>query len=124
MKVIDAPYARLLGLRVEGTLVTMAEHDGVLGRRGFLHGGAIAGLLDHAAWIAIRGAVEDEVGITPIGTTIDYLRGGRLQTSYARGAVTRLGRRVAGVLVTAWQDDPERPIASATVKFVLERGQP
>ena len=51
----------------------------VLGRPGFLHGGAIGGLLEMAAIVALHDALEGEGGgeIKPINVTVDFMRGGR-----------------------------------------------
>jgi acyl-coenzyme A thioesterase PaaI-like protein len=54
-----------------------------------------------------------------INITIDYLRSGRTVDTFARGVITRHGRRVANVRVEAWQDDPERPIAIAYAHFLI-----
>ena len=39
----------------------------------------------------------------------------------AAGIVTRLGSRIANVESRAWQDEPDRPIASARMNFRLIR---
>ena len=121
------PYAELLGVSVERDadgapvlLLPFADH--VVGRPGFLHGGAIAGLLEVAALAALRHALGDEtVRIKPITVTVDYQRGGRNQATHAAAHVTRLGTRVANVEATAWQDDRDRPIASARLNCLLQR---
>jgi acyl-coenzyme A thioesterase PaaI-like protein len=50
---------------------------------------------------------------------VDYLRTGRAVDTYAKGTITKHGRRVANVRVDAWQDDRDRPIASAHAHFLL-----
>nr|WP_232473916.1 PaaI family thioesterase [Sphingomonas sp. MA1305] len=122
------PYARLLGVTVEtqddaAPLIVMPFGDDVLGRPGFLHGGAIAGLLEIAAIAALRHALAAEGGgrIKPIGVTVDYMRGGRDKPTFAQGIVSRLGTRVANVDATAWQDDPAKPIARARMNFLRMR---
>src|SRR3546814_11382216 len=74
----------------------MPFSDDVLGRPGFLHGGAIGGLLEMAAIVALHAALESEGGgrIKPINVTVDYMRGGREKETRAQGTVTRLGTRV------------------------------
>ena len=101
------PYAELLGLTVEpgedrAPLLVMPFGDDVLGRPGFLHGGAIGGLLEMAAIVALQQALEAEGGgrIKPINVTVDYMRGGREKPTRAQGIVTRLGTRVANVEAT------------------------
>ncbi len=124
---IVSPYADLLGLRFEADatghpIVTMDFADDLLGRPGFLHGGAIGGMLEMAAWVALRAALgEEDTVIKPINVTIDYMRGGRGRTTFAAGAVTRLGGRIANVTATAWQDDRDRPIAGARLNYLLKR---
>lgn len=121
------PYAQLLGLSVEPgeiapTLVMPFAID-VLGRPGFLHGGAIGGLLEMAAVGALKQALADEgaVRVKPINLTVDYMRGGRDKPTRARGTVTRLGTRVANVEAIAWQDEPDRPIAAARMNYLIVR---
>lgn len=121
------PYAELLGLSVEPggsapTYLMPFAHD-VVGRPGFLHGGALAGLLEMAAIGALKQALgeESEARIKPINVTVDYMRGGRDKLTRARGAVTRLGTRIANVEVTAWQDEADKPIAAARMNFLIQR---
>lgn len=120
------PYAQLLGLEVEPgetapTLVMPFAID-VVGRPGFLHGGAIGGLLEMAAVGALKQALAAEgVRVKPINITVDYMRGGRDKPTRARGTVTRLGTRVANVEAVAWQDEPDRPIAAARMNYLIVR---
>ncbi len=122
------PYARLLDLRLvedgDGAQVVMPFSDDVLGRPGFLHGGAIAGLLEFAAFTALRSALEDmQATIKPITITVDYLRGGAeaLGDTYAAAVIERLGKRIANVEVLAWQRDRAKPIAAARINFLINR---
>jgi uncharacterized protein (TIGR00369 family) len=123
------PYARLLDLSVErdaggAAVMVMPFADAVLGRPGFLHGGAIAGLLEMAAVVALADALGiefDATRIKPVNVTIDYMRGGREKPTRGQGIVTRLGTRVANVEARAWQDDPARPIAAARMNYLLVR---
>lgn len=124
------PYADILGLSVEtdadgAPRLVMPFSNDVVGRPGFLHGGAIGGLLEMAAIVALMHALEAEGGgrIKPINVTVDYMRGGREKVTCARGTVTRLGTRVANVEAVAWQDDRERPIAAARMNYLIVRDQ-
>ena len=122
------PYADLLGATLEmvddAPELVMPFGEDVLGRPGFLHGGAIAGLLEVAAIAALRHALEEEGGgrIKPVNVTVDFMRGGRDKITRAAGFVTRLGTRVANVEATAWQDDRTKPIASARMNYLISRG--
>lgn len=122
------PYAQLLGLTAErdgdgAPVMVMPFGNDVLGRPGFLHGGAISGLLEMAAIVALHDALDSDGGgeIKPINVTVDFMRGGRDKPTRARGIVTRLGTRVANVETTAWQDDPARPIAAARMNYLIVR---
>lgn len=121
------PYALLLGLIEEPGEVAptylMPFGAGVVGRPGFLHGGALGGLLEMAAIGALRQALGDGDAsrIKPINVTVDYMRGGRDKPTHARGTVTRLGNRIANVEASAWQDAPDKPIASARMNYLIAR---
>ena len=122
------PYARFLGIdrrRSESgeTLFVMPFGDVVLGRPGYLHGGAIAGLLEFAAIGAIFEAIGSDEGVTvkPINVTVNFMRGGIDHDTFAAATVTRLGNRVANVEAHAWQQDRSRPIASAQMNVMLKR---
>jgi uncharacterized protein (TIGR00369 family) len=90
-------------------------------RPGFLHGGAIAGLLEFAALGTLHRAVGDEVQLKPINVSVDFLRGGTEHDTYASATITRLGKRVANVEAHAWQQDRSKPIASARMNLLLRR---
>ncbi|MFK3889863.1 PaaI family thioesterase [Sphingomonas sp. NPDC079357] len=122
------PYARLLGVRLElvddAPEIVMPFGQHVVGRPGFLQGGAIAGLLEVASVAALRHALASEtVRIKPINGTVDFMRGGRDHVTRAAGEITRLGARVATVTAVAWQDDRARPIASARMNYLIERAE-
>jgi uncharacterized protein (TIGR00369 family) len=124
------PYALALDMSAElqadeAPLITMPYSDKVLGRPGFLHGGAISGLLEMAAVTAIHHALRargDEASFKQVNVTIDFMRGGTMKTSRAVGTITRLGRTMANVEARAWQDDPEKPMAVAQLHYLLKRG--
>ena len=122
------PYARLLELSIDDSgdapRFVMPFHDDVIGRPGFLHGGAIAGLLEFAAFHTLRHAIgDDAVTMKPITVTVDYLRGGGPRETFAEAIVERLGNRIANVEVFAWQAERDKPIASARINFLLDRPQ-
>jgi len=124
------PYALVLGLRIESDtdadgppVLVMPFSEDVLGRPGFVHGGALGGLLEMAAIAALQQALAEEGGgrIKPINVTVDFMRGGREKETRAVGIVTRLGTRVANVEAVAWQDDRIKPIASARMNYLIVR---
>lgn len=121
------PFARHMGMTVDhmaGGLPVIAYDYGtaVMGRPGFVHGGALGGLLEIAAIAALRvtlGSDERDTRLKPVNVTINFMRGGRELRTYALGEVTRIGRRVANVEAKAWQEDPARPIATVFMNFLL-----
>ena len=124
------PYAEILRVSVEvedgaPPVLLMPFADDVLGRPGFLHGGAISGLLEMAAIAALQHALETEGGadarIKPVNVTVDFMRGGRDKPTRAAGVVTRLGSGVAIVESTAWQDERDKPIAAARMNYLIVR---
>ena len=127
------PYAAILGVSIEAEdgappILVMPFANDVVGRPGFLHGGAISGLLEMAAIAALQHALDAEGGdgayarIKPVNVTVDFMRGGRDKLTYSTGIVTRLGNRVANVEASAWQDDPSKPIAAARMNYLIARG--
>jgi uncharacterized protein (TIGR00369 family) len=120
------PYARLLKLRFESRdgapVVVMPFHEDVIGRPGFLHGGAIAGLLEFAAFTTLFDRIDDDsVVLKPVTVTVDYMRPGVERETYAGASVARHGASVANVEAFAWQEERDQPIASARLNFLLDR---
>jgi uncharacterized protein (TIGR00369 family) len=123
------PYALALDMAVvEGTsgapVITMPFADKVQGRPDFLHGGAISGLLEMAAISAIYSALRaqgSDASIKQVNVTIDFMRGGLGQQTFAIGEVTRLGRTMANVEARAWQDDRDKPIAMAQMHYLIRQ---
>lgn len=119
------PYARFLGLqsRLEEDVltVTMPFADHLIGDPMLpaLHGGSTAALLELTAMAEVARIYPRLRLPRPIDVTVSYLRSGRPQDVHARARISRAGRRVAHVLVEAWQDDPDQPIASLTANFLL-----
>ena len=124
------PYAKLLGIRIEQPdaaslrFVLPYQWDNVGNvKLPAIHGGVIAGLLENAATLHLLWAMESTTMPKPIDGNIDYLRSGRAVDTFARGVLTRQGRRVACVRVDAWQEDRSRPIAVASAHFLIETAE-
>jgi uncharacterized protein (TIGR00369 family) len=124
------PYGQYLGLRLQqkdGQLkVVMPFKPDLIGSPQRLHGGTVGAMLEIAGAvqvIAAQKALGDmpERFAKPISITIDYLRGGEMKDTYADAVVERMGRRVANVTSRAWQDSPDRLIATAHMHFLLPK---
>ncbi|MEW5683788.1 MAG: PaaI family thioesterase [Pseudomonadota bacterium] len=119
------PYVRFLGMRIE---LAGDEMTAVLPFRQTLignpilpalHGGAIGAFMELTA-LAQLSLVEPGRRVPKtIDITIEYLRSGRAQDTYARAILRKVGRRVANVQVEAWQDSRSKPVAGLTGHFLL-----
>ncbi|MBX9604756.1 MAG: PaaI family thioesterase [Gammaproteobacteria bacterium] len=119
------PYIDALGITVtespQGMLLTLAASSIHVGNpfTQALHGGFIGAFLETAAIVQLILEQDSDSLPKPINITVDYLRGGRVADTRAAARVTKLGRRVANVHASCWQDDPERPIATLSGHFLM-----
>lgn len=125
------PYARSLDIELaadnlqtssSGPVLRMPFSDKVMGRPGFLHGGAMSGLLEMAAVAAIYKALDEEAGekqIRQVNVTIDFMLGGLSQDTFAQGEITRMGKRLANVSARLWQSDKSKIIAQGHMHYLL-----
>jgi uncharacterized protein (TIGR00369 family) len=130
MKTSFSPYAQTMGFEeqrgTDGRLViAMPYSDGVRGRPGFVHGGALAGLLETVAYATLSEALgeDDRPVIKPVNVTATYMRGAVEMTTYARATIERLGKRIANIEAIAWQDDINKPVAMAQINVMLDRSR-
>ena len=79
-----------------------------------LHGGLIGGFLESAAMLHLMWSRESLETPKIVDFSLDYLRPGRPQTLYAKCEITKQGKRVANVLIEAWQEDRRKPVAVAS----------
>ena len=125
------PYAQALGIALDlsedGAPILYFDYsERVAGRPGFLHGGAMSGLMEMAAIAALRAELErrgETMKLKPVNVQVEFMRGGTQQRTFASGSVTRAGRRVALVNAEAWQDDRSKPIALAQMKVLLSSAE-
>lgn len=119
------PYAQFLGIdcREENgePLFVLPYRDENVGNilLPAIHGGVIGGFLENAAVLHLMWAREAQGIPKIIDFSIDYLRSAGAQDLYARCEIVRQGKRVANVLLSAWQSDPARPVASARAHYLL-----
>lgn len=121
------PYARTLGITIAGwqddaPLVALDPDERTLGRPGFVHGGALSGLLEMAAILALHAELMrrgETRRLKPVNVSIEFLRGARIERCFALGRVTRAGRRIANVTAEAWQQDRTKPVTEAWINILL-----
>ncbi len=121
------PYAQYMGMTCaveDGDLVTTMKYSPhLIGNPALpaLHGGTLGALLESAAAYKLLWAAETAVLPKTITLTIEYLRPARPIDTYARATITRQGRRVASLSVAAYQEDRDKPCATANVHFLIKR---
>lgn len=107
---------------------TFEPGNTALARKGVMHGGAVASLLEAAGFACLRAALdarqteEAPLDFEPLTVTVDYLRPGITVRSYAQGKIIKLGGRSASVHVEAWNEDRSKPVAAATMAMLIRPG--
>lgn len=127
LKLLSA-YAHSLGMRIDDhdeagmPVVAIDFSEDLEGRPGALHGGATSGILETAGYAALRTELSKQgrnARLKPINVTVQFLRAGLRKRTLAAGRIKRLGRRNANIVVEAWQDDREKPIATAVMNVMV-----
>lgn len=119
------PYARWLGVsavEVEGELLGKLRFDeSLIGNPALpaLHGGTLGALLESTAIFALFRSSDMVTLPKTITLTIDYLRSAKPMDTYAQATITRQGRRVVTASARAWQDDRDKPVATANLHFLV-----
>ena len=119
------PYANFIGIDAYldgGTVIcTMAGSDANVGNPVLpaIHGGVIGAFLEHTALMMLLWELAPGQVPRTVNVSIDYLRSSRKEVTYAKGVVTRQGRRVVNVRVEAWQADPSKLVATAHGHFLI-----
>lgn len=86
-----------------------------------LHGGVVSTLLDTAGGIAAFTSVAPGDLLSTVDLRVDYLRPAGLLDLSAEGRVVRIGNRVAVCDIVAYQDDPEKPVATGKGVYNIKR---
>lgn len=119
------PYIRFLGMRAElagdemTAILPFQEHLVGNVMLPALHGGVIGAFLEATALAQLSVTQQSARVHKTIDVTIEYLRPGRAQTTYARADLRKVGRRIANVHVEAWQEARDHPIAALRGHFLL-----
>lgn len=120
------PYAQLIGVtfeQVEGDLFfKLPRKASNIGNPKLpaIHGGVLGGFMELSSALYLLVSQSTLKYPKIIDFSLDYLRAGMDQDTFAFCRVTRQGGRVANVEVQAWQTDRDKPIALARAHFLLE----
>lgn len=91
---------------------------------GVLAGGVVTALLDHVCGLAIIASLHEPAMPATLDLRIDYLRPAEPRRDlYAAAHCYRLTRSVAFVRASAYEVDPDHPVATAQGTFILNRAE-
>lgn len=119
------PFAAYLDMQAElqgsDILFTLPENEKLIGNPILpaIHGGVVGGFMEQAASLHLIARMERPVIPKTINFSLDYLRPTRYRATLARCELTRQGRQVANVGVTAWQENYDEPCAIARAHFLI-----
>lgn len=120
------PYARTLGVQMQVTenddlLFVLPFNPANIGNDHLpaLHGGVIGGFMETAALLHLLWIRESAEIPRTVDFSVDYLRPGKADMLYAQCSITKQGKRVANVQMTAWHEDKSKPVAVARSHFLL-----
>ena len=119
------PYAAYLGIRAEvhgnEILFILPGDEKLIGNPILpaLHGGVVGAFMEQAGAFHLVANMAEPTLPKVIDFSLDYLRPCRLRHPYAQCVLTRQGRQVANVNITAWQVQRDQPNAIARAHFLI-----
>lgn len=125
---IELPaYAETIGVSVHGweghrPVLAMDYTFDMSGNPGMFHGGAVAALLEMAAVATLDAdprTRQAPVKLSPLNSTVEYLRAAGEARAFASAQIVKAGRRLATLQATLWQDSPEKPVAISLVNIAI-----
>lgn len=121
-----APFLDLLGIATtqdqQGHIIgKMTYQPHLIGNPNVpaLHGGGVSSLLETVAVMQVMAATDASDIPKTINITVDFLRPAKPLDTYASAVLLRVGRRIATVEATAWQESEDKPVTSARVLLRL-----
>lgn len=122
------PHSRALGMALTeigdgSATITMPYAPHLIGdpETGVIHGGAVSALMDTCCGAAVMSHPAAHAGTATIDLRIDYMRAATPgETIVTRAECYHVTRSVALVRATAFDEDTDRPVATATGAFTIE----
>lgn len=123
------PHAKALGLQLTHigngeAEITMPYNEALIGdpKTGVIHGGAVSAMMDTCAGAAVMSHPAAPGGTATIDLRIDYMRAATPGQAITTKAVCyHITRNVAFVRATATDEDTDRPVATASGAFTVEK---
>lgn len=121
------PYANYIGLEFQrfgdNVIFKLPKNADNIGNPILpaIHGGVIGGFMELSAALNLLMFMDTPLMPKIVDFSLDYLRAGRDQDTFAECQVWRQGSRVANVSINAWQNDRANPIATARAHFLLAK---
>ena len=120
-----SPFGRFMGIETrideQGVLAILPARDNLIGNTSIpaLHGGAIAAFLEITCLLQLAHETGTTAPARTIDFSVEYLRPGRPEATYARAKIRLMGRRVATGHAEAWQRDEAKPVCLVQCHFRL-----
>ncbi|MBV8659624.1 MAG: PaaI family thioesterase [Burkholderiales bacterium] len=122
------PHCRTIGLEfVNGergrATMRVPYNTALVGnpRSGVLHGGVITSLIDTTSGLSVFSLLAEREAIATLDLRIDYLRGATPgEAVYCSAECYRLGRQIAFIRATAYQESNPQPIAQGVATFMRD----
>ncbi|WP_372038717.1 PaaI family thioesterase [Shewanella sp. 10N.286.52.A9] len=121
------PYTQFIGMSVnrfgDEMVFKLPAKDDNIGNPILpaIHGGVIAGFMEMSAIVQLMVFMQAKKVPKIIDFSIDYLRAGLHQDTFAECKITRQGRRVANVSINCWQTNRKQLVATARAHFLLDQ---